>query len=72
MVKQIEGCTHIIFKNGKIVNIFTHLNKLPRNGVIHLKGDKMYNIEEFKESHPRDYHKLKKHKKNYKYRKILI
>lgn len=63
MVKKIDGCTHLILKNGKIINVFTHLKKLPKNGVVHLKDGKIYSIEEFKESHPRDHHELKKHKK---------
>ncbi len=62
MAKEVKGCVHLIFKKGQIVNIFTHLNKSPKNGVVHLKGDKIYTIEEFKNSHPRDHHELKKHK----------
>ncbi len=63
MVKKVEGCTHLIIKDGVIVNVATHLNKLPRNGVVHLKGDKSYTIKEFKKSHPRDHHELKEQKK---------
>ncbi|HDL02407.1 MAG TPA: hypothetical protein ENH20_01070 [Candidatus Pacearchaeota archaeon] len=63
MVKKVEGCTHLIIKNGEVVNVFTHLNKLPRNGVVHLKGDKVYSIKEFKKSHKRDHHELKQHRK---------
>jgi len=63
MVKTVEGCTHIVIRDGKIVNVFTHLSEFPKDGVIHLKGDKIYSIEEFKVSHPRDYHELKKHRK---------
>jgi hypothetical protein len=63
MVKEVKGCVHLIFKDGKIVNVFTHLNKLPKNGGVHLKGDKIYTIKEFKESHPRDHHELKQNKK---------
>jgi DUF917 family protein len=63
MVKNIEGCTHLIIRNGKIVNIFTHLNRLPKNGVVHLKGDKIYSFKEFKISHKNDHIELKKSKK---------
>lgn len=63
MTKKVDGCVHLIIKNGQVVNVFTHLNKLPRNGIVHLKGDKIYTIEEFKKSHPRDHHELKRHKK---------
>jgi hypothetical protein len=63
MAKKVDGCVHLIFKDGQVVNVFTHLSKLPKNGVVHLKGDKIYTIEEFKKSHPRDHHELKKHKK---------
>jgi hypothetical protein len=63
MVKEIEGCTHLIIHNGKVVNVFTHLSKIPKNGVVHLKGDKIYSIKEFKASHKRDHHELRKNKK---------
>lgn len=63
MVKKVEGCTHLIIKDGVIVNVATHLNKLPKNGVVHLKVDKIYTIKEFKKSHLRDHHELKKQKK---------
>jgi hypothetical protein len=62
MEKKIKGCAHIIMKRGKIVNIFTHLNKLPENGIVHLKADKVYSISEFKKSHKNDHKELKKHK----------
>jgi hypothetical protein len=63
MVKKVKGCTHLIIKNGEVANVFTHLSNLPKNGVVHLKGDKIYSIKEFKESHKRDHHELKQHKK---------
>lgn len=59
MPKKVKGCTHIIIKNGNIMNIYTHLSKIPKNGVIHLKGDKIYSIKEFKKSHPHDHSELK-------------
>jgi len=59
MVKNIKGCTHIFIKNGKVYNIVTHLSKIPKNGVIHLKGDKIYSVKEFKVSHPNDGNELK-------------
>ena len=62
-MKRIKGCTHLIVNKGKIINVFTHLNNFPVNGVIHLKGDKIYSVEEFKKSHPKDHKELKKHKK---------
>lgn len=43
---------------GKIVNIFTHLSRLPESGVVHLKVDKIYSFEEFKRSHPHDHDEL--------------
>lgn len=62
-MKRIKGCTHLIVNKGKIINVFTHLNNFPVNGVIHLKGDKIYSVEEFKKSHSKDHKELKKHKK---------
>lgn len=63
MVKKVKGCVHLIIQSGKVVNVFTHLNKLPKRGVVHLKGNKIYTIDEFKKSHPNDHSELKKHKK---------
>jgi len=63
MTKKIKGCVHFIIKNGKVINVFTHLNKFPKNGVIHLKGHKIYSFKEFKKSHPFDHSELKKNKK---------
>lgn len=62
MPKRIKGCVHIIVKNKKIVNIFTHLNKFPDKGVIHLMADKIYTNGEFKKEHPKDHDELKRHK----------
>jgi len=67
MPKKVKGCTHLIIKNGKVINIYTHLSKVPKNGVIHLKGDKIYTIQEFKKSHPYDHSELKPKKE-----KIII
>lgn len=58
MSKKVEGCTHLIIRNGKIVNVVTHLSALPENGVVHLKGDKIYTFDEFKESHINDHSEL--------------
>ena len=55
MPKKIDGCVHLIMKNGKMINVFMHLNKLPKNGVVHLKGDKIYTYNEFKKSHTHDH-----------------
>ncbi len=68
MVKKIEGCTHLVIKKGKVISVHTHLNKYQKEGqikegVIHLKGDKIYSIKEFKKSHPRDNHELKSTRK---------
>lgn len=63
MAKIVKGCAHFIIKNGKVVNVFTHLSAIPKNGVVHLKGDKIYSIEEFKKSHPYDHVELKPKKK---------
>ena len=62
MPKLIKGCTHLIVKDGKIINIYTHLSDLPENGVVHLKGDKIYSYEEFKKSHIYDHNELKSNK----------
>lgn len=62
MVKQVKGCTHLIIRNNKIVNVFTHLDKLPKNGIVHLKGDKIYSFKEFKDCHPLDHKELKPRK----------
>ncbi len=59
MPKEVKGCTHLIIKNGKVVNVYTHLSEIPKNGVVHLKGDKIYTIEEFKKSHRNDHSELK-------------
>lgn len=59
MSKKIEGCVHLIIKNGKIKNIYTHLSKLPTNGVVHLKADKIYSYDEFKKSHIHDHEEIK-------------
>jgi len=67
MAKKINGCVHLIVRKGEVVNIFTHLSDFPKNGVIHLKGDKIYSEDEFKKSHPSDHIELQKHKK-----KIII
>ena len=67
MAKKIDGCVHLIFKNNKCVNVFTHLNILPKDGVIHLKGDKIFTYKEFKKTHPRDHDELKQKKQ-----KIII
>ena len=67
MPKKIKGCAHLIIKNGKILNVITHLNNLPKNGVVHLKGDKIYTFEEFKKFHIHDHDELKPKKK-----KIII
>ena len=58
MVKKVKGCTHLIIHNGKIVNVITHLSDLPKNGVVHLKGDKIYTYDEFKKSHVHDHDEL--------------
>ena len=63
MVKKFEGCVHLIIKNGKVVNVYTHVSDFTKNGVIHFKGDKIYTFSEFKESHPNDYSELKPRKK---------
>ncbi|MGD9276750.1 MAG: hypothetical protein PVJ67_06280 [Candidatus Pacearchaeota archaeon] len=62
--EPIEGCVHIIFRDGKPVNVFTHISKTPKNGVVHFKGDKIYTLEGFKKSHIFDKDEIdKKHKK---------
>jgi hypothetical protein len=58
MPKEVKGCTHLIIREGKIVNVITHLSNLPKNGVVHLKGDKVYTFDEFKTSHVNDHDEL--------------
>jgi hypothetical protein len=62
MTKRVEGCAHFIVKNGKVINVYTHLNSFPRDGVIHLKGHKIYSFSEFRKSHPFDHSELKKNR----------
>lgn len=54
MAKEIEGCAHLYFENGRPIRLITHLSDIPTDGVVHLKGSKIYTEEEFKESHPQD------------------
>jgi len=63
MKTKLKGCVHLIIKQGKIVNVATHLTKLPKNGVVHLKPDKTYSFTEFKKSHPEDADETKGGKK---------
>ena len=58
MPEKIEGCTHLILRDGKIVHVVTHLTHLPQNGVVHLKGDKIYTFDEFMTSHIHDHEEL--------------
>lgn len=58
MAKKIDGCAHLIIRGGKIVNVITHLSDLPKNGVVHLKGNKIYTFDEFKKSHIHDHDEL--------------
>ena len=58
MTQEVKWCTHLILRDGKIVKVVTHLSNFPENWVIHLKGDKIYTFEEFKESHPNDHSEL--------------
>lgn len=53
-MKEIKGCAHLYFKNGQPARLITHLEELPLDGVVHLKGDKIYSETEFKNSHPQD------------------
>ena len=62
-MKKIRGCTHLIVRKGKVINVFTHLSNFPANGVVHLKSNKIESFEEFKKSHPYDHEELKRHKK---------
>ena len=56
---KVDGCVHLIIKEGKIANVFEHLDKLPQDGVVHLKVDKAYSFSEFKKTHPEDINELK-------------
>jgi len=67
MVKSVDGCVHLIIREGKVVNVFTHLSELPKDGVVHLGDGGIYSFSEFKKSHPLDHGELKLKKK-----KIII
>lgn len=58
MSKKVKGCVHLIVKHGEIESVYTHLSDLPKEGVVHLKGDKIYTNNEFKKSHPYDHIEL--------------
>jgi hypothetical protein len=62
-MKKVKGCVHLIVKNGKIEKVVTHLSELPKNGVVHLKGDKIYSYSEFKKSHINDHEELETKRK---------
>jgi len=53
-MKEIKGCAHLYMKDGKPVRLITHLSDILENGVVHLKGSRIYSDEEFKQSHPQD------------------
>ena len=59
IMKKPAGCVHLIIKQGKIAKVVSHLNKMPKSGVIHLKCDAVYSFAEFKKSHPEDVKELK-------------
>jgi len=63
MTRKINGCAHMIVRKGKVVNVFTHLDRMPEDGVVHLKGHKIYSFSEFKKSHILDHGELKKRRK---------
>ena len=49
---------HVHIKRGKIINAFSHLTNLPKNGVIHMKVDAALSEREFKKTHEFDISKL--------------
>ena len=51
---DINGCFHIHVENGKIKNVFSHMDDFPKNCVIHMLPEKVYTYEEFEESHDFD------------------
>jgi len=63
MSKKIKGCAHLIIRKSKIVNVITHLNKLPDDGVVHLRADKIYSFSQFKKSHQYDHSEIKRKRK---------
>ena len=63
MAKKVKGCVHIIIREGKVQNVITHLSDFPKNGVVHLKGDKLYSFPEFKKTHVNDHEELRIKKK---------
>ena len=60
MKLKIDGCVHLIIKEGNVVNTVLHLSNLPKDGVIHLKADGVYSFEEFAKTHPKDIGEIKK------------
>jgi hypothetical protein len=55
---KVKGCVHVHVKEGRIVNVFSHLTELPEDGVIHLVPDEELTEEQFAESHAQDANEL--------------
>jgi len=43
----LKGCVHLHMKDGKITNVFSHIDNLPENGIVHLLPEKHYTEEGF-------------------------
>lgn len=51
---EVKGCVHVLIRDGRIANVFSHLTHLPENCVVHLVPDVVLSEEEFVQSHPYD------------------
>lgn len=59
---NLTGCIHIRVEKGKIKNVFTHVDNLPEEGVIHVDFDKdsidVWDNDRFLVDHQRDSNEL--------------
>jgi hypothetical protein len=54
----IKGCVHLHINKGKIANVFSHLSKMPKNCVVHLKVSEVLTKSEFQNDHSQDKEEL--------------
>lgn len=47
----VSGCFHIHVEDGEIKNVFSHMTNFPKNCVIHLLPEQVFEVEEFQEDH---------------------
>ncbi len=55
---EAKGCVHLVIRDGRIANVFSHLTNLPQNCIVHLVPDDVLSVQEFVESHPLDKNEL--------------